>query len=192
MRIEMTRASESRTARTREQRPNGIMDDGPSEPVQTNSEVTQPSRTTTSSSYAICMDDIPPAVPSIHNMLDKQKVWLVGSSILKHAQLEAFLRPGGLHLNLKRLNISLWWQGYSGLKLSQVEQKLKTLAKVGPAPNVILIHCGGNDFFNLFKPTSHILRSFGLASFHAYNGVILKTLVLWNHNVSALILVHPG
>lgn len=145
MRIEMTRASESRTARTREQRPNGIMDDGPSEPVQTNSEVTQPSRTTTSSSYAICMDGIPPAVTSVHNMLEKQKVWLVGSSILKHAQLEAFLRPGGLHLNLKRLNISLWWQGYSGLKLSQVEQKLKTLAKVGPAPNVILIHCGGND-----------------------------------------------
>ena len=79
------------------------------------------------------------------SIVDKQKVWLVGSSILKHAQLEAFLRPGGLHLNLKRLNISLWWQGYSGLKLSQVEQKLKTLAKVGPAPNVILIHCGGND-----------------------------------------------
>uniref|UniRef100_A0A8W8MEQ9 Uncharacterized protein n=1 Tax=Magallana gigas TaxID=29159 RepID=A0A8W8MEQ9_MAGGI len=127
MRIETTRASESTTARTREQRP--IMDDGPSEPVQTNSEVTQPSRTTTSSSYAICMDDIPPAVPSVHNMIDKQKVWLVGSSILKHAQLEAFLRPGGLHLNLKRLNISLWWQGYSGLKLSQLEQKLKTLAK---------------------------------------------------------------
>lgn len=74
------------------------------------------------------------------SIVDKQKVWLVGSSILKHAQLEAFLRPGGLHLNLKRLNISLWWQGYSGLKLSQVEQKLKTLAKVGPAPNVILIH----------------------------------------------------
>uniref|UniRef100_A0A8W8I329 SGNH hydrolase-type esterase domain-containing protein n=1 Tax=Magallana gigas TaxID=29159 RepID=A0A8W8I329_MAGGI len=129
MRIETTRVSESRTARTREQRPK--MDNGPSEPVQTNSEVTQPSRSTASSPHAICIDDIPPAVPSVHNMLDKQKVWLVGSSILKHAQLEAFLRPGGLHLNLKRLNISLWWQGYSGLKLSQVEQKLKTLAKRG-------------------------------------------------------------
>lgn len=69
MRIETTRASESRTTRTREQRPNGIMDDGPSEPVQTNSEVTQPSRTTASSSHAICIDDIPPAVPSVHNML---------------------------------------------------------------------------------------------------------------------------
>ncbi|XP_052696442.1 uncharacterized protein LOC128175072 [Crassostrea angulata] len=137
MRIETTRASESRTARAREQRP--IMNNGPSEPVQTNSEVTQPSRSTASSPHAICIDDIPPAVPSVHNMLYKQKVWLVGSSILRHAQLEAFLRPGGLHLNLKRLNISLWWQGYSGLKLSQVEQKLKTLAKVGPAPNVILM-----------------------------------------------------
>ena len=72
-------------------------------------------------------------------------MWLVGSSILKHAQLEAFLRPGGLHLNLARVNISIWWQGNSGLKLCQTERKLRTLAKVGPTPNAILIHCGGND-----------------------------------------------
>lgn len=72
MRIEMTRASESRTARTREQWPYGVMDDGPSEPVQTTSEATQPSKTTASSSHAICIDDIPPAVPSVHNMLEKK------------------------------------------------------------------------------------------------------------------------
>lgn len=79
------------------------------------------------------------------SIVENQKVWLVGSSILKHAQLEAFLRPGGLHLNLARVNISLWWQGYSGLKLCQTERKLRTLAKVGPSPKAILIHCGGND-----------------------------------------------
>lgn len=47
-------------------------------------------------------------------------------------------------------------------------------------------------FFNLFRPASHIQRSLGLASFHAYNEVILKTFVLLNHNVNDLILVHPG
>ena len=79
------------------------------------------------------------------SIVENHKVWLVGSSILKHAQLEAFLRPGGLHLNLARVNISLWWQGYSGLKLCQTERKLRTLAMVGPSPKAILIHCGGND-----------------------------------------------
>nr|XP_022290434.1 LOW QUALITY PROTEIN: major facilitator superfamily domain-containing protein 9-like [Crassostrea virginica] len=34
--------------------------------------------------------------------VENHKVWLVGSSILKHAQLNAFLSPGGLHLNLAR------------------------------------------------------------------------------------------
>ena len=48
----------------------------------------------------------------------KQESMVGGYSILKHAHLEAFLRPGGLHLNLARENISKWWQGYSGLKLS--------------------------------------------------------------------------
>nr|XP_022297713.1 uncharacterized protein LOC111107051 [Crassostrea virginica] len=46
--------------------------------------------------------NIPPVVPSVHSMIENQKVWLVGSSILKHVQLEAFLRPGGLHLNIAR------------------------------------------------------------------------------------------
>lgn len=99
MRIETTRASESRTARTREQRPNGIMDDGPSEPVQTNSEVTQPSRTTTSSSYAICMDDIPPAVPSVHNMLGMHVSNAIKQKIIEgqYIDLASLLppRPGG-------------------------------------------------------------------------------------------------
>uniref|UniRef100_K1QF28 Uncharacterized protein n=1 Tax=Magallana gigas TaxID=29159 RepID=K1QF28_MAGGI len=97
MRIETTRSSESRTARTREQRP--IMDDGPSEPVQTISEVTQPSRTTTSSSYAICMDDIPPAVPSVHNMLGMYVSNAIKQKIIerKYIDLASLLppRPGG-------------------------------------------------------------------------------------------------
>lgn len=97
MRIETTRASESRTARTREQRP--IMDNGLSEPVQTNSEVTQPSRTTTSSSYAICMDDIPPTVPSVHNMLGMHVSNAIKQKTIEGQNIDlAFLlppRPGG-------------------------------------------------------------------------------------------------
>lgn len=74
-------------------------------------------------------------------------MWLLGSSIFKHAQLEVFLRPGGLHLNLKRLKISLWWQVYNNRPdiVSDIAE-LKILGKVGPTPNAILIHSGRNDF----------------------------------------------
>ena len=77
--------------------------------------------------------------------VDKQVVWLMGSSILKWAQTEALIRPGGCSLNLDRENISLWWQGYSGLTLTQVIDKLKHLSRFGPQPSTSLLHCGGND-----------------------------------------------
>nr|XP_022292122.1 uncharacterized protein LOC111103277 [Crassostrea virginica] len=92
--------------------------------------------------------DTPVPVPSIH-MIDTQTIWLVGSSIIKHAFLEAVLRPGGTNLTLERQNISLWWQGYSGLQLGKTTQKIRSLKNVGPVPNFILIHCGGNDLGKL-------------------------------------------
>ncbi|XP_048735776.2 uncharacterized protein LOC125651238 [Ostrea edulis] len=81
----------------------------------------------------------------VHLFVGSQIVWLVGSSILKRTQTEALLRPGGCGLNLGRVNISLWWQGYSGLALMQVVNKLKYLSRFGPQPSAILLHCGGSD-----------------------------------------------
>lgn len=72
MRIETMKVSEIRTTRTREQQSNGVMDDGPLKPIQTTSVDSQSSGTTASSSHAICIDDIPPAAPSVHNMLGMQ------------------------------------------------------------------------------------------------------------------------
>ncbi|XP_062585195.1 uncharacterized protein LOC134246866 [Saccostrea cucullata] len=89
------------------------------------------------------------AYQSFNLILDIQTIWLVGSSIIKHAFLEAVLRPGGTNLTLERKHISLWWQGYSGLQLSKTKQKIRTLGKVGPVPNFILMHCGGNDLGNV-------------------------------------------
>ncbi|XP_061166862.1 uncharacterized protein LOC133175766 [Saccostrea echinata] len=89
------------------------------------------------------------AYQSFNSILDTQTIWLVGSSIIKHAFLEAVLRPGGTNLTLERKHISLWWQGYSGLQLSKTRQKIRTIEKVGPVPNFILIHCGGNDYGKL-------------------------------------------
>ena len=73
----------------------------------------------------------------------------MGSSIIKWAQTEAVLRSGGCNLNLERVNATLWWQGYSGLQLLNLTNKLSLLKKVGPGPGYILLHCGGNDIGRL-------------------------------------------
>jgi hypothetical protein len=41
------------------------------------------------------------------------KEWIIGSSIIKKALIEARKRPGGIQLVLTRLCMSLWWQGRS-------------------------------------------------------------------------------
>ncbi|VDI29458.1 Hypothetical predicted protein, partial [Mytilus galloprovincialis] len=41
-------------------------------------------------------------------------VWIVGSSIIKHAFGEARGRPGGVNLGLQRMGVNIWWQGKCG------------------------------------------------------------------------------
>ena len=68
----------------------------------------------------------------------------MGSSIIKQAFAVARRRPGGLDLGLTDFN--LWWQGYGGMNLLEVIPKLKLLKKLGgEEPDVILLHCGGNN-----------------------------------------------
>ncbi|KAH3714631.1 hypothetical protein DPMN_057316 [Dreissena polymorpha] len=53
-------------------------------------------------------------------------------------------RPEGVNLGLK--DAVIMWQGYGGLSLLDVVGILKTLKKVAEIPDLIKLHCGGNDF----------------------------------------------
>ena len=66
-----------------------------------------------------------------------------GLFIVKWEQTEASARHGRYSLNLGRLNMTLWWQGYSGLTLMQIINKLEYPSRFGSHP-AILLHCGGN------------------------------------------------
>lgn len=70
---------------------------------------------------------------------------MVGSSIIKRAFLHARAQAAGSTLGLR--DTEIWWQGYGGLGLRSLVLKLNTLRKVwgSTPPQVILIHCGGND-----------------------------------------------
>ena len=62
-------------------------------------------------------------------IVDEHTIWMFGSSIIKHAQVDSVLRPVGSNLNLERKIVSLWWQGYRGHQLIRVVEKLKMLNK---------------------------------------------------------------
>ena len=42
-------------------------------------------------------------------------------------------------------HFDLWWQGYSGMGIQEVRQKIRTLLLVRNCPNYLVLHCGGND-----------------------------------------------
>lgn len=66
---------------------------------------------------------------------------------MKRGFFKARNQPGGINLGLN--NGQLWWQGYGGLGLTRLRDKLVTLVKVGDSPNLILLHCAGNDIGKL-------------------------------------------
>uniref|UniRef100_A0A8W8J6G5 SGNH hydrolase-type esterase domain-containing protein n=1 Tax=Magallana gigas TaxID=29159 RepID=A0A8W8J6G5_MAGGI len=77
--------------------------------------------------------------------LDPVNVWILGSSIIKHATVAASQRIGGTNLSIPNANI--WWQGYSGMKLLDLVPKLKYLKglKLQSPPHIIVVHCGANN-----------------------------------------------
>lgn len=76
-------------------------------------------------------------------ILGPVRVWIVGSSIIKRAAMSAVSRQGGLNLNLE--NTSVLWQGYSGMKLQDLNTRLSTLLTLEDRPKFLIIHCGANN-----------------------------------------------
>lgn len=83
------------------------------------------------------------------------RVWIVGSSIIKRAAMSAVSRQGGgLNLNLE--NTSVLWQGYSGMKLQDLNTRLSTLLTLEDRPEFLIIHCGANNIGQ--KTTEELLE----------------------------------
>lgn len=92
-------------------------------------------------------------------------MWIVGSSIVRDAFITARSSYGGSNLDLGRLGLSLWWQGKGGLRVKDIKNKFRTLLKVENAPDIIILHCGGNDIgqiksFELRNQLQSILQYF--------------------------------
>ncbi|KAG8538912.1 hypothetical protein GDO81_021791 [Engystomops pustulosus] len=72
-------------------------------------------------------------------------IWIFGHSFIHWAEKRAQLRLGGRFLGLDGNLVSVRWLGYRGLKWEAVRAKLRMAIERWGAPDVLLIHAGGND-----------------------------------------------
>lgn len=86
---------------------------------------------------------------------DTKSIWIVGSSIIKQAFTVARRSYDGANLGLKRHNYRVWWQGKGGMVLEELLPRMSFLLKIETAPDILVIHCGGN---NIGKSKLHTLR----------------------------------
>lgn len=104
-------------------------------------------------------------------------VWILGSSIIKHAWLHSKNRPGGTNLGLERIGVNLIWQGYSGMKLCQLKRRVRNLLKFVDPPSYIVIHCGGNDIgeFPILE-----IRRLARSAIEFLNQILPNTVIIWS------------
>ncbi|XP_052787309.1 uncharacterized protein LOC128222374 [Mya arenaria] len=66
-------------------------------------------------------------------------VWVVGSSIVRNASMHAWMSDP----NLKMESCKLWWQGYVGLSIKEMERKINLLKRVNMCqPPAMIIAAG--------------------------------------------------
>ena len=101
----------------------------------------------------------------------------MGSSIIRHASNQAYTRPDGIHLGLDRMGCSVYWHGIGGMRWHHVEPELHYLLKVACPPNILMIHCGGND---LGSVASGQLRYEIKQSIKRIMTMLPNTLLVWS------------
>ena len=87
---------------------------------------------------------------------DFRSIWVVGSSIVKHAFIHARRSYDGCNLGLKRHNCRVWWQGKSGMTLGELNPRISYLLQFENTPDILVIHCGGNSIGQI--PLHHLRR----------------------------------
>ena len=79
-------------------------------------------------------------------ILDQENlVWVIGSSIIKWAFFRARRSLFRADLSIKRFNGRIFWQGKGGMSWKDLFPKVKLPQKYEQTPNILIIHCGGND-----------------------------------------------
>ncbi|CAG2198938.1 unnamed protein product [Mytilus edulis] len=117
-------------------------------------------------------------------------VWIVGSSLIRNAFVHARSRTGGVNLGLHRIGVKIWWQGYGGMGIKDLESTIKRLMKYEKAPKYLVLHIAGNDLGktklgflrNEIKTTLEKVQSYLPNSSIVWSQILPRT--NWRHSIS--------
>ncbi|XP_071173096.1 uncharacterized protein [Mytilus edulis] len=104
-------------------------------------------------------------------------VWIVGSSLIRNAFVHARSRTGGVNLGLHRIGVKIWWQGYGGMGLKDLESTIKRLMKYEKAPKYLVLHIAGND---LGKTKLGFLRNEIKATLEKVQSYLPNSSIVWS------------
>ncbi|XP_061183336.1 uncharacterized protein LOC133191607 [Saccostrea echinata] len=105
-------------------------------------------------------------------------IWIVGSSIIKWAFYYARKSLDGVDLGLRRRNYRIFWQGKGGMKWFDLIPKIKLLLRYESPPEILIIHCGGND---IGKIPLLQLRSIMSSALEELKQLLPKTTLVWSN-----------
>ncbi|XP_041362244.1 uncharacterized protein LOC121378230 isoform X2 [Gigantopelta aegis] len=75
----------------------------------------------------------------------RHEVWIIGSSIVHWAGIQAQTRPGGGNLGLQQAGICVKWYGNRGMRWSQLDQFILGKLQHQTPPNSMILQLGSND-----------------------------------------------
>ncbi|VDI41058.1 ammonium transporter Rh [Mytilus galloprovincialis] len=104
-------------------------------------------------------------------------IWIVGSSLVKNAFVQARRRPGGINLGLDHIGVRLWWLGKSGMRLKDLLNRIKLMLRYEEPPNYLVIHIGGND---LGEIKTGVLRNRLKHYVNNIKELLLNTTLVWS------------
>lgn len=108
------------------------------------------------------------------------RIWIVGLSIIKHAFCHARKFCRGTDLQLDRHKASIFWQCKGGMKCGELYSMIKTLLKVEDSPQILVIHCGGNNILLQNGAKSIELRFSIIKTLEKLSRLMASTTLVWS------------
>ncbi|XP_063439237.1 uncharacterized protein LOC134720712 [Mytilus trossulus] len=104
-------------------------------------------------------------------------IWIVGSSLVKNAFVQARRRPGGINLGQDHIGVRLWWLGKSGMRLKDLLNRIKLMLRYEEPPTYLVIPMGGND---LGEIKTGVLRNRLKHYVNNITELLLNTTLVWS------------
>ncbi|XP_068135845.1 myristoylated alanine-rich C-kinase substrate-like [Hyperolius riggenbachi] len=108
-------------------------------------------------------------------------VWIMGHSYVSRGAQRAAVRPDGRQLGIPRATARLRWIGFPGLMWDKVLPKIRSLVTQDRAPDVLVIHAGGND---LATRTTRAITKEIKGDLLELRSTLPDTVIVWSEMVS--------